>query len=82
MTWKRKLQELMILQHLSIGDLLHILTFLYDFTIFFNVIFFNCFCSLFKSKHPILVLQLENYTAELDIMKNMTRQEYVAHLRR
>lgn len=29
-----------------------------------------------------VVLQLENYQKELEEMKNMTRQEYVAHLRR
>lgn len=30
----------------------------------------------------IFYLQLENYHQELEDMKNMSRQEYVAHLRR
>lgn len=30
----------------------------------------------------IVCLQLEDYQEELEEMKNMTRQEYVAHLRR
>lgn len=30
----------------------------------------------------LLLLQLENYQQQLEEMKNMTRQEYVAHLRR
>jgi len=28
------------------------------------------------------IMQLEDYQEELEEMKNMTRQEYVAHLRR
>jgi hypothetical protein len=27
-------------------------------------------------------IQVEDYAEELEVMKNMTRQEYVAHLRR
>lgn len=30
----------------------------------------------------LLMLQLENYQQQLEEMKNMSRQEYVAHLRR
>lgn len=48
-------------------------------------------CARFKDLHWVFELtnetkpclgQLENYQKELEEMKNMTRQEYVAHLRR
>lgn len=34
------------------------------------------------NKTVMLIWQLENYQKELEEMNNMSRQEYVAHLRR
>ena len=35
-----------------------------------------------RANHNLFLLQIETYQTELEDMKNMTRQEYVAHLRR
>ena len=40
----------------------------------------NLLCS--KSHSFCLLWQIENYQVQLEEMKNMSRQEYVAHLRR
>ena len=51
------------------------------------LISFCSFCLIFSNRDdwhaPVIYFyQLENYQNELEEMKNMTRQEYVAHLRR
>ena len=80
MPLKRKQQELMTWLHSCIGGLRLTSTFRYD-PLEFDV---HDFCDDFL-RHGIkmcLLLQLENYHEELEEMKNMSRQEYVAHLRR
>ena len=77
--WKKRQQGLMILQQSSIGDLPHITIFRCDFLAILLSFF------LFKIRNWTLYnkwMQLENYQQEVHDMKNMSRQEYVAHLRR
>lgn len=42
----------------------------------------NIYYLLLNHRLFLFLCQLENYQAELEEMKKMTRQEYVAHLRR
>jgi len=56
-----------------------------NFSVYF--VFGNCFCFIpsfcSSESHSFCSLwQIENYQVELEEMKNMSRQEYVAHLRR
>lgn len=83
MTWKRKLLGLMISRRLNTGDPQLISIFRYDLFLssLYNVNMFMPFSFLeMNGIEPFW--QLENYHQELEEMKNMTRQEFVAHLRR
>ena len=80
MIWKRKLQELMILRRSSTGVLQPILTSRYDSTQI--SVLLSCFSVTEINPLHLAFGQLENYQVELEEMKKMSRQEFVAHLRR
>ena len=53
-----------------------------NFPVIFNPLW-DCRCDCFMfTKSRGFLFQLENYQEELEEMKNMSRQEHVAHLRR
>lgn len=79
MTKKTKLLELMICQHLNTGELPPLPIFL---LVDFHCVYISIYLIGPEISQSLQCFQISNYEKEIEGMKNMTRQEFVASIRR